>query len=435
MYEDKKVYIALSADFLHSGHMAVLKKGAQLGSVVIGLLTDHAIASYKRLPFLTYEQRKAIVENIKGVVDVIPQDTLDYTANLLALRPDYVVHGDDWKTGIQQGIREKVIQTLSEWGGQLIEVPYSEGLSARSMNEAISEYLNTPDIRRARLRRLLAAQDIVRILEVHSGLSGLIAEKVKVTNGKEDREFHGMWISSLTDSTSKGKPDIELVDLTSRLQTINDVLEVTTKPIILDGDTGGQVEHFPYMVRTLERLGVSAVIIEDKKGLKKNSLFGTEVEQTRSTIEEFCEKLSVGKKAQCTKDFMIIARIESLILKAGMEDAVTRAKAYIKAGADGIMIHSKEKSPAEVLEFLGIFNTFETKVPVIVVPSSYNSITEEELSAAGASLVIYANHMLRSAYPAMVKTAESILSHHRAKEADEYCMPIKEILNLIPGGN
>lgn len=432
---NKIIYIALSADFLHSGHMAVLKKGAELGSVVVGLLTDHAIASYKRLPFLTYEQRKAIVENIKGVVDVIPQETLDYADNLIKLKPDFVVHGDDWKTGIQKHVRDNVIKTLSGWGGQLVEVPYSDGLSARSMNEALTEYLNTPDIRRSMLRRLLEAQDIVRILEVHSGLSGLIAEKVKVSNGKEDREFHGMWISSLTDSTSKGKPDIELVDLTSRLQTINDVLEVTTKPIILDGDTGGQVEHFPYMVRTLERLGVSAVIIEDKKGLKKNSLFGTEVEQTRSTIEEFCEKLSVGKKAQCTKDFMIIARIESLILKAGMDDAITRAKAYIMAGADGIMIHSKEKKPDEVLEFLRIYDGFETKVPVVVVPSSYNTITEEELIDAGASIVIYANHMLRSAYPAMVKTAESILHNHRSKEADEYCMPIKQILNLIPGGN
>ena len=431
---NKKVYIAMSADFIHTGHINVLKKAAEMGDIVIGLLTDSAIASYKRLPHLNYEQRKEIVFNLKGVVDVIPQETLDYTDNLLKVKPEYVIHGDDWKAGPQMKTREKVLETIKSWNGQLIEVPYTEGLSARSMNEAIAEVANTPDSRRARLKRLIASKDVVRILEVHSGLSGLIAEKTKVVEDNKDREFDGMWISSLTDSTSKGKPDIELVDLTSRLTTINDVLEVTSKPIILDGDTGGQTEHFTYMVKTLERLGVSAVIIEDKKGLKKNSLFGTEVKQTRCTIEEFSEKIKAGKHAQSTPDFMIVSRIESLILKAGMEDALTRAKAYIEAGTDAVMIHSKEKSPDEILEFLSGYTKFDTKVPIIVVPTSYNSITEEELVEAGANIVIYANHMLRSAYPSMQKTAESILTHHRSLEADPDCMPIKEILNLIPGG-
>lgn len=430
----KKVYIAMSADFIHSGHINVLKKAAELGDIVVGLLTDSAIASYKRLPYSTFDQRKEVVANIKGVIEVIPQETLDYSDNLVKVKPDYVVHGDDWKVGPQMKARLKVLETIKEWGGELIEIPYTEGISARSLNEAIAEVANTPDMRRARLKRLINSKDVVRILEVHSGLSGLIAEKTKIREDNVDREFDGMWISSLTDSTSKGKPDIELVDLTSRLNTINDVLEVTTKPIILDGDTGGQTEHFVYMVKTLERLGVSAVIIEDKKGLKKNSLFGTDVQQTRSTIEEFTEKVRAGKQSQATDEFMIISRIESLILKAGMDDALTRAKAYIEAGTDGIMIHSKEKEPTEILEFLSAYAKFEAKVPVIVVPSSYNSITEDELAKAGANVVIHANHMLRSAYPNMQKTAESILKHHRSLEADEYCMPIKEILHLIPGG-
>ena len=430
----KKVYIAMSADFIHPGHINVLKKAAELGDIVIGLLTDSAIASYKRLPYSTYNQRKEVVANIKGVIEVIPQETLDYSDNLLKIKPDYVVHGDDWKVGPQMKVRQKVLDTIKKWNGELVEIPYTEGISARALNEAISEVANTPDMRRARLKRLINSKDVVRILEVHSGLSGLIAEKTKIKEDNIDREFDGMWISSLTDSTSKGKPDIELVDLTSRLNTINDVLEVTTKPIILDGDTGGQTEHFVYMVKTLERLGVSAVIIEDKKGLKKNSLFGTDVQQTRSTIEEFTEKIRAGKQSQVTDEFMIISRIESLILKAGMEDALTRAKAYIEAGTDGIMIHSKEKKPDEILEFLNNYSKFDSKVPVIVVPSSYNSITEDELAAAGANVVIHANHMLRSAYPNMQKTAESILKHHRSLEADEYCMPIKKILHLIPGG-
>jgi len=430
----KKVYIAMSADFIHSGHINVLKKAAELGDIFVGLLTDSAIASYKRLPYSTFDQRKEVIESIKGVVEVVPQKTLDYTDNLIEIKPDYVIHGDDWKVGPQMKVRQKVLEIIKEWNGELIEIPYTEGISARSLNEAIAEVANTPDMRRARLKRLINSKDVVRILEVHSGLSGLIAEKTRITEDNVDREFDGMWISSLTDSTSKGKPDIELVDLTSRLNTINDVLEVTTKPIILDGDTGGQTEHFVYMVKTLERLGVSAVIIEDKKGLKKNSLFGTDVQQTRSTIEEFTEKVRAGKQSQVTDEFMIISRIESLILKAGMEDALTRAKAYIEAGTDGIMIHSKEKEPTEILEFLSAYSKFDSKVPVIVVPSSYNSITEEELAKAGANVVIHANHMLRSAYPNMQKTAESILKHHRSLEADEFCMPIKEILHLIPGG-
>jgi phosphoenolpyruvate phosphomutase / 2-hydroxyethylphosphonate cytidylyltransferase len=430
----KKVYIAMSADFIHSGHINVLKKASELGDIIVGLLTDSAIASYKRLPYLNFDQRKEVVANIKGVIEVIPQETLDYTANLLKIKPDYVLHGDDWKVGPQMKVRQKVLNVIKEWDCQLIEIPYTEGLSARSLNEAIAEVANTPDMRRARLKRLINSKDVVRILEVHSGLSGLIAEKTKVTENNVDREFDGMWISSLTDSTSKGKPDTELVDLTSRLNTINEILEVTTKPIILDGDTGGQTEHFAYMVKTLERLGVSAVIIEDKKGLKKNSLFGTEVKQTRCTIDEFSEKIRVGKQSQVTNEFMIISRIESLILKAGMEDALSRANAYIEAGTDGIMIHSKEKEPTEILEFLSEYSKFESKVPVIVVPTSYNSITEDKLAEAGANVIIHANHMLRSAYPSMRKTAESILKHHRSLEADEYCMPIKEILHLIPGG-
>lgn len=430
----KKVYVAMSADFIHGGHINVVTKAAELGDVIIGLLTDTAIATYKRLPYLDYDQRKIIIANIKGVRDVVPQTTLDYTENLRKYRPDYVVHGDNWVTGPQAKIRAQVIEVLAEWGGKLIEVPYTENLSSRDINQAYAEISHSPHIRCARLRRLIQAKKCVRILEVHSGLSGLIAENVKLSQDGIDREFDGMWISSLTDSTSKGKPDTELVDLTSRLTTINEVLDVTTKPLILDGDTGGKTEHFSYMIKTLERLGVSAVIIEDKKGLKKNSLLGTDVAHTRCSIDEFCEKLHVGKQAQRTSDFMIISRIESLILKEGMDDALTRADAYIDAGTDGIMIHSKEKEPQEICTFLQRFRAKGHTVPVVVVPTTYNAVTEEELAHEGANIVIYANHMLRSSYPAMYATAEGILRHHRSLEVENMCMPIKDILHLIPGG-
>ena len=426
----KKVYVGMSADLVHPGHMNILKVASTLGDVTVGLLTDKAIASYKRLPYMTYEQRKAVIENIKGVKEVIPQETLDYRPNLKFVKPDFVVHGDDWKEGVQAKTRQQVIDTLALWGGELIEPSYTDGISSTQLNNSLKELGTTPDIRRSRLRRLIDSKEIVRIIETHNALSGLIVENIKGDNGIE---YDGMWSSSLTDSTSKGKPDIEAVDVTARINTINEIFEVTTKPMIYDADTGGIAEHFAFTVRTLERTGVSAVIIEDKTGLKKNSLFGTDVEQTQDSIENFCAKIKIGKKVQITDDFMIIARIESLILDKGMEDAIIRAKAYIEAGADGIMIHSRQKSPNEILEFCTILREYNENIPIIVVPTSFNQITAKELSQAGVNIVIYANHMLRAAYPGMKNVAKSILENDRSLEAEEKLLSIKEILDLIPG--
>jgi phosphoenolpyruvate phosphomutase len=431
---NKIVYIGMSADLIHPGHLNVLKRAAELGDVIIGLLTDAAIASYKRVPYMTFEQRREVVENLKGVSRVVPQETLDYVPNLRALRPDFVVHGDDWREGVQRETRQRVINALTEWGGQLVEVPYTAGISSTALQKALKEVGTTPDIRRSRLRRLLQVKPIVRFLDLHNALSGLIIENtvVSMSDGTK-REFDGMWGSSLTDSTAKGKPDIEAVDVSARMTTLNEVIEVTTKPIIYDGDTGGQPEHFVFTVRTLERLGVSAVIIEDKTGLKKNSLFGTDVEQTQDEIPAFCEKIRMGKRAQATDDFMIIARIESLILDKGVDDAMERAQAYLDAGADGIMIHSRRKSPDEIFEFCDRYAQLPSRKTLVAVPSSYNTVTEDELAARGVNVVIYANHLLRSAYPAMVNTAKSILTHQRSAECDAQLMPIKDILELIPG--
>lgn len=430
---EKKVYVGMSADLVHPGHLNILKEASKLGDVVVGVLTDKAIASYKRLPYLTYKQRKLIVENIKGVLKVIPQDTLDYRPNLKSVKPDFVVHGDDWKEGVQKQTRQDVIDTLSEWGGKVIDVPYTEGISSTKLNDSLKSIGTTPEIRMKRLRRLIQAKTIVRILESHSGLTGLIAENIKVNVNGVDQEFDGMWSSSLTDSTSKGKPDIEAVDITTRMYGLSDTLECTTKPIIYDGDTGGKVEHFAFTVRTLERNGVSAVIIEDKTGLKKNSLFGTDVAQTQDTIEDFCKKIQTGKQAQVTDDFMVIARIESLILGKTVEDALERAEAYVKAGADGVMIHSKEKTGLDIKEFCEKFRKTNKSTPIVVVPSTFNHITEEEFATWGVNVVIYANHMLRASYPAMVDVAKSILSNSRSSDANDKTMPIKEILELIPG--
>ncbi|WP_160687312.1 phosphoenolpyruvate mutase [Clostridium sp. C2-6-12] len=431
---NKRVYVAMSADIVHYGHLNIIEEARMLGEVIVGLHTDEVISDYYRHPIMSYEERKKIVENIKGVVEVIPQNTLDQVPNILKIKPDYVVHGDDWKTDFQSKLRENVIETITAWGGRLIEIPYTQGVSIAKLEETIMGIGITPQMRMKKLKNLIYSKKIVKILEAHNGLTGLIVEKTKIEKEGKVKEFDGMWISSLCDSTAKGKPDIELVDLTSRLNTINDILEVTTKPIIVDGDTGGQIEHFVYTVKTLERLGVSAIIIEDKTGLKKNSLFGTDVEQTQDSIEHFSEKIRKGREARVTGDFMIISRIESLIAKAGMDDAIKRARAYIEAGTDGIMIHSKEKDGNEIIEFCRRYNEFENKVPLIVVPTSYNFMKEDELAELGVNVVIYANHLIRSAYPAMVNTAKSILENERSKEASENCMPIKEILTLIPGG-
>mgnify|MGYP003951444441 CR=1 FL=1 len=430
----KKVYLAMSADIIHIGHLNIIKEAAKYGSLTVGVLTDRAIASYKRLPFMSYDVRSKTVESIKGVQAVISQDTLDYTENLLKLRPDYVVHGDDWKTGVQSAVREKVVNTIKDWGGELIEPSYTDGISSTMLNASLKDIGTTPNIRLSKLRRLINAKQIVRFLESHSGLTGLIIEKTSYQNEKGiNDEFDGMWSSSLTDSTSKGKPDIEQVDITTRLHGINDMLETTTKPMIYDGDTGGKPEHFQFTVRTLERLGISAIIIEDKTGLKKNSLFGTTVPQTRDSIEDFSHKIRMGKSAQITDDFMVIARIESFILGDTLEDALERADAYVDAGADGIMIHSKDKSGDDIQSFCRQFRKTNTTTPIVVVPSSYNHIKEEELIDWGANVVIYANHLLRASFPSMQNVAKTILKNKRSSELDNTCMSIKEILELIPG--
>jgi len=430
----KKVYLGMIADIMHPGLINIINKGAEYGDVIIGLFTDKAIATHKRLPYLTYEQRETVVRSIHGVTDVVPQDDWSYVPNLVKYKPDYIIHGDDWLEGPDKYIRDEVFKVMEAMGGKVIEIPYTKGITSSGLAEELESLGTTPQARLKSLRRLITAKPIVRIMESHCGLTGLIIEHTKVEVGNEVREFDGMWASSLTDSTSKGKPDIEAVDLTTRLHDLNDSLEVTTKPVIYDGDTGGKTEHFVFTVRTLERLGVSAVIIEDKVGLKQNSLFGTDAVQTQDTIEGFCSKIKAGKEAQVTRDFMIIARIESLIAGKPVEDALERAFAYVAAGADGIMIHSKNKDGMDIKEFCQRFREKDNHTPIVAVPTTYAQFTEEELASWGINIVIYANHMLRSAYPAMVKCAERILETTRCLEAsEEYCMPIKQILNLIPG--
>lgn len=427
----KIVYTCFCTDVIHEGHINILTEAKKYGKLVVGILSDSAMIRYNRFPTVNFAERVRIVEELGIADEIITQDDIMYDKVVAEIHPDYVIHGDNWKNGPEKAIRDNVEKLLEAYGGSIIDVPYTYNENVKRIDRRIREKLAMPEYRRKRLRQLIEICPIVKTLEVHSGLTGLIAEKTIVETDGELDQFDAMWISSLCDSTAKGKPDIELVDMTSRFRTIDDVMEVTTKPIIFDGDTGGLIEHFVYTVRTLERMGVSAIIIEDKTGLKKNSLFGTEVEQTQDSIEHFCEKIKSGKKIQLTDDFMIIARIESLILEQGMDDALERAFAYVEAGADGIMIHSRKKDPAEILEFCDKFREKNSRTPIVVVPTSFNQITESELAAHGVNIVIYANQLTRSAFPAMEQTAKDILRYHRAKEVDDRLMPIKNIITLI----
>lgn len=428
----KTVYMAMSADVIHHGHIQLIKRASELGSITVGVLSDEAVASYKRYPMLSLSQRMQIIENIKHVDHVMVQNQLDYEENLRKIRPDYVVHGDDWREGIQKNVRKKVIEVLSEWGGELVEFPYVKDCDTDRLRKEINKKGILPEVRRARLSQMIKNKGFVRILEAHNGLTGLIVENAHFIKPDKIETFDGIWLSSLCDSTAKGKPDTELVDLTSRLGTLNDIMEATTKPIIIDGDSGGLAEHFVFSIRTLERQGVSAVIIEDKIGAKRNSLLGPYAGQKQDSIENFCDKIRQGRATLQSKEFMLIARIESLILGKGMEDALSRAQAYINAGASGIMIHSCLEEPFEIFEFCDRFRRFTSEIPLVVIPTTYNKVTEQQLREHGVNVVIYANHLIRSAFPAMMKTALSILEHNRSYEADDLCMPIKEILTLIP---
>ena len=430
--ENRVVYMSFSSDMLHSGHIALLQKARRLGKLLIGVLTDEAVASYKRYPMVPAEERKAMFRSLAGVWKVVDQEMLSYRANLEQYQPDIVVHGDDWCEGFQKPIRDEVVDILKGYGGKLVEFPYAGEEKYRNLERRQRLELSMPEMRRGRLRRMMDAKGLVIAMEAHDGLTGLVVENTVVYRNGEAHQFDAMWLSSLCDSTAKGKPDIELVDMTSRFRTIDDLMEVTTKPIIFDGDTGGLIEHFVYTVRSLERMGVSMIIIEDKTGLKKNSLFGTEVVQKQDSIEHFCEKIRAGKHAQRTKEFMICARIESLILEQGMEDALTRAFAFTEAGADAIMIHSRKKDPAEIFEFIEKFRAKDQATPIVLVPTSFNSVTEEEWKARGANIIIYANQLMRAAVPAIQEAAESILTHHRAEECDAKLMPFKDIIRLIP---
>ncbi len=427
----KKVYVGLAVDIIHEGHINILKKAHSYGDITVGLLTDEAIASYKNIPYLDFKRRKIIIQNIKYVKKVIPQKTLDYVPNLNLIKPDFVVHGDDWKTGIQKKTRERVIQALKKWSGKLIEPKYTKNISSTIIKNKIMEIGTIPQNRVSRLKRLLMSKDIVRILESHNSLTGLIIENLKITKKSMNIEFDGMWSSSLTDSATKGKPDNSSVDYSSRISSLNDMMDVTTKPLIFDADNGGQLEHLPFLVRSLERSGVSAIIMEDKVGLKKNSLFKNQSGTKQDKPVLFAKKIRQVCKSRQSKDFLVIARIESFIVGKGLTDALKRAEIYSKAGVDAIMIHSKEKTPNEIFSFAKKFRKSKNFVPLVSVPSTYSKVYEKDLIKNGFKIVIYANHLLRAAYPAMQFAAKKILENSRSFEIEKKIIPIKEIINLI----
>ena len=427
----KIVYVGLSVDIIHEGHINILKTASKYGDVIVGLLTDEAIASYKNIPYLNYNRRKIIVQNIKYVKKVIPQKTLNYVENLNMIKPDFVVHGDDWKSGIQKMTRDRVIKALKKWSGKLIEPKYTKNISSTLIKNRILEIGVSPQNRVSRLKRLISSKNIVRILESHNSLTGLIIENLNIEKKNKIMEFDGMWSSSLTDSATKGLPDNSSLSFSARISSLNDMMDVTTKPVVFDADNGGQIEHLPFLIRSLERSGVSAIIMEDKIGLKKNSLFKNQKGTRQDKPNLFANKIKKICNTRQTNDFMVIARIESFILGKGLQDALNRAEIYSKAGADAILIHSKEKTPKEIFSFAKEFKKSKNFIPLVSVPSTYSKVFEKDLIKNGFKLVIYANQLLRAAYPAMQNTAKTILKNSRAFEADKKIIPIKEIINLI----
>ena len=427
----KIVYVGLSVDIIHEGHINILKTAYKFGDVIVGLLTDEAIASYKNIPYLNYERRKIIVQNIRYVKKVIPQNTLSYIPNLNLIKPDYVVYGDDWKKGVQKQTRLDVIKTLKKWSGKLIEPTYTKNISSTLIKKKILEIGVSPQNRVSRLKRLISLKSLVRILESHNSLTGLIIENLKIEKKNKIIEFDGMWSSSLTDSATKGLPDNSSLSFSARISSLNDMMDVTTKPVVFDADNGGQIEHLPYLVRSLERSGVSAIIMEDKIGLKKNSLFKNQIGTKQDKPNLFAKKIKKICSTRQSSDFMVIARIESFILGKGLHDALNRAEIYSKAGADAILIHSKEKTPNEIFSFAKKFRKSKNFIPLVSVPSTYSKVYEKDLIKNGFKLVIYANQLLRAAYPAMQNTAKTILENSRAFEADKKIIPIKEIISLI----
>ncbi len=431
MKKKKKVYVGLAVDIIHEGHINILKIANSYGDVTVGLLTDEAIASYKSIPHLNFNRRKIIIQNIRYVKKVIPQNTLDYVKNLIDLKPDYVVHGDDWKTGVQKKVRERVIKTLKKWSGKLIEPKYTKNISSTIIKNKILEVGALPQNRVSRLKRLMSSKKIVKILESHNSLTGLLIENLSINKNKMISEFDGMWSSSLTDSATKGKPDNSSVDFSSRITSLNDMMDVTTKPLIFDADNGGQLEHLPFLIRSLERSGVSAIIMEDKVGLKKNSLFKNQTNTKQDKPHIFSKKIKKICKFRNSKDFLVIARIESFILGKGIDDALKRAEIYSKAGADAILIHSKEKTPFQIFAFAKKFKKSKNFIPLVSVPSTYSKVYEKDLIKNGFKIVIYANHLLRAAYPAMEYTAKKILENERSFEIEKKIIPINKIINLV----
>jgi phosphoenolpyruvate phosphomutase len=427
----KTAYVGIAGDILHEGHINILKTASRYGEVIVGLLTDSAIASYKSVPFLNYRNRELILNNIKLVNKVIPQNTLDYSENLLIIKPDFVIHGDDWKSGIQKKTRQKVINLIKKWGGKLIEPKYTKNISSTLLKKKFFKSGITADQRKEKIKRLLESKSIVRIIEAHSGLSALIIENLSLYKNNKFLEFDGIWSSSLTDSTLRGRPDNQSVDYSTRINALNDILETTLKPIIFDGDNGGRLEHISYLVKNLERLGISAIVLEDKKGLKINSLFSDQSSAQQENITYFCKKIKKSCESRISDNFMIIARIESLILGKSLQDAINRAEQYSKAGADAILIHSKNDNPKEIFNFAKIFKKSKFFKPMVAVPSTYSKTYEKELIDNGFKIIIYANHLLRASYKAMHETAKRILINNRAFEVENKITSINKIISLI----
>ncbi len=407
---DKTVYVGMSADLVHPGHINLLREAASLGRVTVGLLTDRAISSYKRMPFLTFEQRRAVIEHIAFVTAVVPQDTLDYTDNLRLLRPDFVVHGDDWRNGVQAQTRRRVLDVLREWGGTLVEPPYTEGISSTALRMAAMDIGFAPGVRQRRLRRMLDCKPLVRVMQAHDGLSAHIVDRLEETTQGAPREYDAIWVDSLAGAPIRGKPDPLPFDLSSRLVTLHEILDATTKPLICNAGGAGHAAGVTAAVRTLERIGVSAIVIDTEVTDRRAVPAMAASAPPQDDMAAFIREIAAARDARVTPDFMIIARINDRTRDCGADRMMARAAAGVDAGADAVMCDSDPVNPDGIFDLCRRYRRLMNGHPLLVGLSGTEGLQEHDLASAGASMVVYTDTLLRAAREAMISAASQVLS-------------------------
>jgi len=425
MASEKTVYVGMVGDMLHVGHINILKTAARLGRVTVGVLTDRAVVGYKRLPLLAFEDRVRVVESIADVAAVVPQKTLSYVENLRALRPDYVVHGDDWRYGDQVSrARAEVIATLGEWGGELVEVAYTKGISSTAIHRSGAADALFSGTRQGRLRRLLAAKPTLRIVEAHSGLSAKIAAEVRGPDGATG--FDAVWQSGLTDAIHRGKSDGGAVDRGRRLQAVEEILDAGPLPLIYDGRAAGRPETVFDLTRALDKAGVSALCLGDRSDPDRT---GPEMSPAETVAQ-----IEAVRAACPTGAVMAISRIVVAAPGNGgsgaLDRALDRALALLEAGSDAVMFDSAADTAEPILDIAARLRRQRRDVPLFAAQSDRWGAPIHRFENAGIDAVVYETHLLRATVAPMRRAATALLAEGTGPAPD--LTPLPELRGLFP---